>query len=200
MMQEKINQENIDIINRDEVSEDIKVQLSQSQAHSGSTLHALDEQDYPNIVFAGFTKRLFAYTIDMMIANAIAGIVLNTLLAITSASVAMTVRTLGVTLIVLLYFFLMTYYNNGQTLGKMILGLRVISLKNDRLNVLDTFIRECVGRFIHMYHSLAFLYLVIIVSKKKQSFSDIFSDTSVVDISKVDAFQLGTLRCKQPAI
>lgn len=47
-------------------------------------------------------------------------------------------------LIILLYFVVIQYYFNGQTVGKKIMKLRVVSKNNKKLNILNYLIRSLV--------------------------------------------------------
>ncbi|MFU1845165.1 RDD family protein, partial [Enterococcus faecium] len=50
--------------------------------------------------------------------------------------------------IYLTYFVLLTKLNSGQTIGKMIFGIRVVSFEEKELSWQTIFIRECICRFI----------------------------------------------------
>ena len=68
----------------------------------------------------------------------------------------------------------------GQTLGKMVLGLKVVSLKEESLSWGTVFFREVIGRFIVRTLMFGFTYILVGVLPKKQGLHDIFSDTSVI--------------------
>lgn len=82
------------------------------------------------------------------------------------------------TLIVYLaYFALMTKYFR-QTLGKMVFGLKVVSVKQDSKLTWSTVIfREVVGRYID---KIWILYIVVAFSPTKQGIHDYIADTTVV--------------------
>src|SRR5690625_3179961 len=85
--------------------------------------------------YAGFFLRLVAFLIDMVVAKSISNIIL-TIFSITSdyTIMGLEIRGLVETGIILFYFFILTYLNNGQTLGKMALGIRVVSLDDEKLS------------------------------------------------------------------
>lgn len=68
--------------------------------------------------------------------------------------------------------------SNGQTLGKMIFGLRVVSFAQEKLTWSDVFIREFIGRYIQK--KIKLFYLVLFLTKKRQTLADVFTETSVI--------------------
>ena len=80
--------------------------------------------------------------------------------------------------ITLAYFTLTTYFNKGQTLGKMITNIRVVSIDGSDLNFLQIVSRETFGRYVQ--NKFMFLYLIVGFAPMKQSLMDILSDTVVV--------------------
>ncbi|WP_324777878.1 RDD family protein [Virgibacillus senegalensis] len=78
------------------------------------------------------------------------------------------------------YFLLMTKFF-GQTLGKMLFGLRVIREDDGSLTWSDLLFREVVGRFIHRVLFLTpLLYVVVAFTNQKQGLHDMFASTRVV--------------------
>lgn len=138
----------------------------------------------PNLLYAGFSKRFWAFIVDIILARAIAKIFINAMLFIIRINAPDKVLHFINLLIILLYFTLMTYLNSGQTIGKMIFSLRVITLKEEKPSFLAVFIREFVGRFIHLSSGLWLVYILTAFTPKKQNLSDLFIDTSVVDLTK----------------
>ncbi|NLM22245.1 MAG: RDD family protein [Peptococcaceae bacterium] len=78
-----------------------------------------------------------------------------------------------------LYFVLMTKYG-GQTLGKMIMGIRVVSKDGSPLNWTTTILREVVGRILAQLLGTYLGYLVCAFHPRKQGLTDIVGDTYVV--------------------
>ena len=90
--------------------------------------------------------------------------------------------------IYLAYFVLLTKLNHGQTIGKMIFGIRVVGFDETELSWSTVLVREGACRFILKFPLLFIGYLPVIFSKKKQHIGDYFSNTSVVTINLIKAF------------
>ncbi|SDQ83365.1 Uncharacterized membrane protein YckC, RDD family [Virgibacillus subterraneus] len=134
--------------------------------------------------FAGFWMRFWAYLADLLIVFSINGILLSPSKFINDgAGIDIGFWTMAgiVGVIVLyLYFLLMTKYF-GQTLGKMIFGLRVIREDAHSLEWKDLIFREVVGRFIHrVFFFTGLLYLFVAFSGEKQGLHDMIGNTRVV--------------------
>lgn len=71
----------------------------------------------------------------------------------------------------------MTKYFN-QTLGKMIFGIKVTSLKEENLNWGTILFRELIGRYISK--TIWISYIIVALTPKKQGLHDIFADTQVI--------------------
>jgi len=78
-----------------------------------------------------------------------------------------------------LYFVLMTMYF-GQTLGKMIMGIKVIRKDGHPLSWLTVIMREVAGRILAQLLGTYLGYLVCAFHPQKQGLSDILGDTYVV--------------------
>lgn len=134
---------------------------------------------------AGFWMRFWAYITDIIIVFSINGIVLKIVNMVNADQITISVWTIGgiVSAIVFyIYFLLMTKFY-GQTLGKMIFGLKVIPNERDDgpLEWDDLLFREVIGRFIYKsFFILNVLYIVVAFNKEKQGIHDMFGDTRVV--------------------
>lgn len=148
---------------------------------------------YPLELYAGFFRRFFAFLLDALIGGALGKIVIDTIFVIFRIDSSLVVYGLLKTLITLLYFTLSTYLNDGQTLGKMIFGLRVVSLDGNKLTLPQVLTREFFGRFIHTYGILIVLYILTAFTERKQNLSDLLADTSVIDLSKEKAYKIGKI-------
>ncbi len=147
-------------------------------------------KDYSSTVYAGFWLRFWAYLVDLIITSAVTAAIVTPLFRLLSLPIGTgTLSIYGITKLVLflLYFILMTKLTNGQTLGKMIFGLRVISNTDEMLSWGTVLFREGVGRYILQAIPGGMLYLVTAFTPKKQGVADMFSDTYVV---KEDAIQI----------
>lgn len=141
------------------------------------------QRELPNFVYAGFWIRLLSYAIDMIAVSSVAGLV-NSLVTIEYNFMGISLEGLIFWILCLLYFTLMTHFNNGQTLGKMVTNLRVISLDGKKLSWGQVVSRETFGRYVQS--KIVILYLFIAFAPKKQSLFDMLSDTAVV---KIDAYE-----------
>jgi uncharacterized RDD family membrane protein YckC len=147
-----------------------------SQETTGSIEESKTTQRY-----AGFWMRFWAYLLDLIVIGSIDRIVVmplfrwldvplmeTNLFAPISIATAVTFYT---------YFVLMTKFY-GQTLGKMVFGLKVIGLKEESLSWKTILFREWIGRFIS---STIFIgYVLSAFLSKKQGLHDIFADTTVI--------------------
>ncbi len=139
----------------------------------------------PQFAYAGFFIRLVAFAIDSIVCYSFSNIILKIFQIKTDLSfMNIEINPLIQTGICLLYFFILTYLNNGQTLGKMAMGIRVISLKDEKLSFFDCLVREIFARYIQNF--IKILYLIIGVSPNKQSLADMLVDTVVVKDDVID--------------
>ena len=138
--------------------------------------------------YGGFWMRVWAYLFDVLVIAALNGLLVYPVFRLTGIiDDGRMFSALGIvtTVTYFAYFILMTKYL-GQTLGKMIFGLRVIALKNENLNWLTVIFRELVGRYIHTalvvftIPLLLVLYLVVAFTPKRQGIHDFIADTTVI--------------------
>ncbi len=145
----------------------------------------------PDYFFAGFWMRLFAFTLDLLciaaIKNSSLGLVYR-LLGLEWQGGFLGVYSLVGIAIYLAYLALLTKYNHGQTIGKMVFGLRVVSLSGEELTWYQVLVREICCRFILMKFPLNLGYLPAAFTAKKQHVGDYFAETSVVTVNIIKAF------------
>jgi len=145
---------------------------------------------FPNYFFAGFWLRLFAFLVDLICIGAITSATIGLFCKVmgfeTSTSL-ITFYGLASLAIYLAYFTLLTKLNSGQTIGKMIFGLKVVSLTEDELSWQTVLIRECACRFILKTFIFSIGYVIAAFTPKKQHVGDFFADTSVIIINTVKA-------------
>lgn len=149
-----------------------------------------ERNEFPNYFYAGFWVRLFAFLIDLVcigvITSSTIGLVYKLFGWESSSSIITLYGFLSLS-IYLAYFVLLTKFNKGQTLGKMIFGLKVVSFDEEPLSWQTVLIRELVCRFILKTFLLSIGYLVTIFTPKKQHIGDLFSNTSVVTLNYLKA-------------
>lgn len=130
---------------------------------------------------AGFWIRFWAFLLDGFIISAVGGILVNPIFYLMDWSLSDTVWYAPISIITAIlyysYFVLMTKFF-GQTLGKMVFGLRVISLKHDKLTWSDVLFRDWIGRIIN--NVFMPLYILVVILPKNQGLHDYFADTTVV--------------------
>lgn len=136
--------------------------------------------------YAGFWMRFWAYLIDLIIVFSINGLLLSPLKFINEGipiEISLwTVNGILAGIIYYVYFLLMTKFFQ-QTIGKMILGIKVVRENSENLLWSDLIFREIIGRFIHnVLFILKFLYLVIAFSNEKQGIHDMIGNTRVVHV------------------
>lgn len=145
---------------------------------------------YPDYFYAGFWVRFFAYLIDLLCISAITGILLGlpaSLFGLTKSSELFSIYGFLALLLYLAYFILLTKLNHGQTIGKMIFGIRVICFTENELSWQTVLIREGACRFVLRGSIFMLGYLVTIFTPNKQHIGDYFSDTSVVTLNLLAA-------------
>ncbi|HCM89092.1 MULTISPECIES: RDD family protein [Vagococcus] len=146
--------------------------------------------DFPNYFYAGFWVRLFAFVVDLICISIVTAGTIGLVYKIQGLEKTHSLITIyGIVSLViyLTYFTLLTKLNDGQTLGKMIFGIKVVSLEEETLSWQTVLIRECVCRFILQTFIFGLGYLVSIFTPKKQHIGDYFSGTSVIIINMIKA-------------
>ncbi len=130
-----------------------------------------------DVLYASVGARFVAFLIDMMIIGALEGIFSNLLglFGIVLSEVALLVSSF---LFTACYFTLLTKWLEGQTLGKMILKIRVVSALHEDLTWSDVLLRE--GLWRHVMNLIMLPYLVAFVTEQKASLADLLVDTRVV--------------------
>jgi uncharacterized RDD family membrane protein YckC len=130
---------------------------------------------------AGFWVRFWAYLIDLLVISAITSILIYPVFRIFDWDLQGTTWYAPIGFLTGFifygYFIGMTKFFN-QTIGKMIFGLRVISLKDENMPFLTIVFREWIGRFFSA--SIWPLYWIIGFTPKKQGLHDFIADTMVI--------------------
>lgn len=131
--------------------------------------------------FAGFWMRFWAYLLDLVVVGSIDRILINPLfraldIPLNESSIFAPV-TIATAITFYAYFVLMTKFF-GQTLGKMVFGLKVVKLEGKNLTWGTVIFREWIGRFISA--TIFIGYVIVAFLPKKQGLHDLFADTSVI--------------------
>lgn len=156
---------------------------------------------YPGLFFGGAWARLVAWLIDVLVAKALVRILVDTPLS----WAGYVWETQGLQLHMVLgglvfyaYFVLMSYYNRGQTLGKTILGLRVVSQDGEPLGIGQVLVRECFCRYLIVKFGI--LSLFIVFHPQKRSLADLFADTYVLSEKALNARAFGKEEAQQTSL
>ncbi|MFN2747641.1 MULTISPECIES: RDD family protein [Bacillus] len=145
---------------------------------------ASEQQSAPLLehAYAGFWIRFWAFLLDGIVVGSLNRLVISpvfSLLNLPKESGLFTFSLYSVTtaIVFFAYFAVMTKYFR-QTLGKMVFGLKVVSLIPEKGLTWDVILfREFIGRYIN---SLYITYIVVAFSPKKQGVHDFIADTAVV--------------------
>lgn len=144
--------------------------------------HGTIQTEHYRAKFAGFWMRLWAYAIDLLVLSAISGIIIKPIFRVAGWEITnppfFMFSTYKVTILILLllYFTLMTKYLQ-QTVGKMIMGIRVAAKDGGKLTWGSVIFREVIGRFISKM--LVIPYLLVLFMPRKEALHDLFADTVV---------------------
>ncbi|MDF1508729.1 RDD family protein [Robertmurraya sp. DFI.2.37] len=134
-----------------------------------------------NVRYAGFWMRFWAYLIDLLVIGSINRILIYPVFRSLDLSLHDSSMFAPISILTAItfyaYFVLMTKFL-GQTLGKMIFGLKVVDLNGKKLSWGAILFREWIGRFIST--TVWISYAVVAFLPKKQGLHDLFADTSVV--------------------
>lgn len=137
-----------------------------------------ENKNLPSFAYAGFFIRLLAFAIDMVVVYGLKRIISSFINYDLEFAFNLSLEVFMYWIITLSYFTLTTYFNKGQTLGKMATNIRVVSLDGSALDFLQVVSRETFGRYVQ--NKFMILYLIVGFAPMKQSLMDILSDTVVV--------------------
>lgn len=138
--------------------------------------------------YAGFWTRFIAYVLDMIVVYSLASLLNTVSFGVLNRQFDFPIlgeESLSYVIVMFTYFISMTYFFS-QTLGKMIMKIKVETNRGDKLSFADVVYRELVGRLLTIF--LAYLpYLAVAFANKKKGLHDFIADTVVVkeDFSKL---------------
>lgn len=129
--------------------------------------------------YAGFWIRFCAYLVDLLIIASLRLMIVRPIVLLfdLDSEGIFSIKNIMSAIIFYAYFVFLTKFT-GQTLGKMIFGIRVIPLHGNRLTWDTVIFRELVGRYI--CHTVKILYVLAGLLPKKQGLHDYFADTCVI--------------------
>ena len=138
--------------------------------------------------YVGFWSRFVAYLIDMIVIYAISSLLNTISFGLLNKQLDFPIlgeESLSYVIVMFTYFIAITYFFS-QTLGKMIMKIKVETNKGDKLGLMDVVYREVVGRLLTIF--LVYIpYLAVAFTNKKKGLHDFIADTVVVkeDFSKL---------------
>ena len=138
--------------------------------------------------YAGFWVRFVAYLIDMIVIYAVASLLNTFSFGLLNKRLDFPIlgeESLSYVIVMFTYFISMTYFFS-QTLGKMIMKIKVETNKGDKLSLADVVYRELIGRLLTIF--LAYIpYIAVAFTNKRKGLHDFIADTVVVkeDFSKL---------------
>lgn len=137
--------------------------------------------------YAGFFVRMFAFFIDCSLFLLVSGTIrfpywiftlVNGKTALTSPLIfSFSAWDIIIYLASAAYFIILTYCT-GTTVGKRLMGLRVVSADGNRLTFWNVLYRETIGRYLSTILMLG--YLMIGISSEKKALHDLLCDTRVI--------------------
>lgn len=160
------------------------MEIDENQELAG-VLHNRSEKMNSPFYYGGFWMRFWAYLLDLIIIGSLNRIMINPVfqffhIPAYDFSIFAPIS-LSKSALFYLYFVLMTKLL-GQTLGKIVFGLKVIDLNQDKLSWGTVLFREWIGRFIS--GTIIVGYIITAFLPKKQGLHDVFADTTVVCIER----------------
>ncbi|MTD29566.1 RDD family protein [Planomicrobium sp. YIM 101495] len=130
---------------------------------------------------AGFWVRFWAYLLDVAVIWGITSILLKPVFGILGMETGGTEWYAPYAILSAIlfysYFVLMTKFFR-QTLGKMVMGIQVVSLKQEKLTWGTLLFREWIGRFLSV--TILPLYWLVGFTPLKQGVHDFIADTTVI--------------------
>lgn len=140
---------------------------------------------YARNLYGGFWIRLLAFLIDLIMVYALRSLITGVLNAVTSgvySTLPVSITYLVDQFALIAYFTLSTFWTNGQTLGKGLLGLQVVANRKHKLSFVTCLVREGLGKVI--LTTIPILGIMVVFSNKRQNFMDYFTDTNVISLGQ----------------
>lgn len=131
---------------------------------------------------AGFWIRCWAYLLDLVVIGSIDRLIVHPIFRIADVPLHDGSMFSPISIVSALvfygYFVLMTKWW-GQTIGKMVFGIKVVSEKQlECISWSSVIFREIIGRYLSV--TIFILYIIVAFTSKKQGLHDMFADTVVI--------------------
>ncbi|WP_313891575.1 RDD family protein [Psychrobacillus sp.] len=141
---------------------------------------------------AGFWIRFWAYTVDILILSSIGMLLIKPVFRLFSLELNNPVWYAPFTLLTAIlfyaYFIVLTKFF-GQTIGKMIFGIRVVAKNGEKLTWETVLFREWIGRLLSII-PFNIPYIAVAFTPKKQAVHDFIADTLVVHEMVYDKMEI----------
>lgn len=134
-----------------------------------------------NQEFIGFWKRVVAYIIDVVIVMVVAfvvSIILRMVMTFSSEEAVGQMAMSVYTIVFFSYFILLESSAKQATVGKGLLGMKVINRDGERLSILNAAGRNIARILSGLIFAIG--YLMVLFTKKRQALHDILAKTYVV--------------------
>lgn len=131
---------------------------------------------------ASVGQRVFAFLIDLVILMIVYGIILATFLSMQISEDNISYFIFISIIVCWAWFYTLAseIIGNGQTIGKLALGIKVVKLNGDEMEFYDYFSRWSVRLFDIYFSSGALAMLLIAGNKNGQRLGDIIAGTTVI--------------------
>lgn len=140
---------------------------------------------------AGLALRLFAYLIDLAVI--VVSIIVYTKIFSNANINEINVSIIFLMLYLIFYSLLSEVIGNGQSIGKLAMGIKVIKINGDELEFYDYFGRWTL-RFIDIYFSLGIIASIMVISNKNgQRLGDLIGGTTVIKKRSTFGFKLNDI-------
>lgn len=189
----KTNQNNEQSIKTENLTQQVNQTSNQNYYYNRNVDFSLPTtfEDYIKLsenFYAGFWQRFIAYIIDLIAVFSITGLFNTVTLNYLNVEIKLFLIsefTLSFVIVLFTYFILMTYFFS-QTLGKVIMKIKVETNKGEKLSWSDVIYREAVGRILTIV-LFNIPYLFVSILPKKKGLHDYIADTVAVkeDFSKL---------------
>lgn len=141
---------------------------------------------------ASAVYRTIAFLIDLLVISIVSGILLGVISTLSKSAEEIA---LYFTVIPFVVFYSLAFeqLNNGQSLGKLALRLRVIRADGEKANFLD-YVMRWVFRALDIYFTLGGVAVLCVVSSRNnQRIGDLLANTIVVNVGKTERMRLDSL-------
>ena len=137
-----------------------------------------------NMQYAGGGARLLAAIIDNIIL-VLVGFVLGFVIGMVMGKSGQILSTI-LSLVISIYYWVFYQASSGQTLGKKVMGIKVVDMMGNKPSTMTFFLREMIGKLVSAI-ILFIVYLMILWDGKKQGLHDKIAGTVVVRVANMPA-------------